>query len=220
MEYEVIDRSNIGYLEKVLINQDESLKVLSYDYFKGIDPNHIKQFCVEQGIYCLPTKELIDFLQEEMGTYKTIEIGAGHGAIGRELGIISTDSMMQLDPTINEIYRAMNQAPAKYGHNVLAFDAEKAIRKFHPECVIAAWVTHKYDPMQHYREGNMYGVKEQWILNRVNKYIFVGNTHTHRMKPILNQPHTTIEADWLVSRVYKKPGYKDIIWIWEPNNAQ
>lgn len=215
MNYEVFDRSNIDYLEKILLDQEGNLRVHPYEVFKDIDPNHIKQFCAEQGIYCLPTKELINFLREEMGTHKTIEIGAGHGVIGRELDIISTDSMLQLNPEINAMYRIMKQTPVKYGKNVMAYDAEAAIRKFHPECVIAAWVTHKYNPKQHYREGNTYGVKEEWVINRVKKYIFVGNTQVHRLKSILDQHHTSLEPEWLVSRVYKKSGCKDIIWIWE-----
>lgn len=215
MNYETFEKEDIGYLHEALIDPDGSLRVMPFEYFKDIKPNNIKQFCLEQGIYCLPTKELIDYLRGEIGTLKTIEIGAGHGTISRELDIIATDSMMQQDPEINGIYRAMGQAPVNYGKNVQAYDAEAAIRKYHPECVIAAWVTHKYNPKQHYREGNMRGVKEEWILSRVEKYIFIGNTQTHKMKPILHISHRTIEPEWIVSRVFRKPGYQDVIWIWE-----
>lgn len=216
MKVEAFEREDIGYLNEALI-KDNILQVLPCEYFNHIPPNHIKQFCVEQGVYCLPTRELIEFLRKEIGPTKdkTIEIGAGHGAIGRELDIVATDSMMQLDPEINRLYNSIGQAPVNYGKNVLKYDAEAAIRKYHPQCVVAAWVTHKFNPQQPYREGNMFGVKEQWILSRVNKYIFIGNTRTHMWKPILDQPHITIEPDWLVSRTYQRPGYTDIIWIWE-----
>jgi hypothetical protein len=77
---------------------------------------------------------------------------------------------------------------------------------------VAAWVTHKYNPKEHYRGGNMFGVKEEEILNRVSRYIFIGNKKTHEKKPILDIPHKEIKPEWLVSRVMND---LDFIWIWE-----
>jgi hypothetical protein len=205
------DRSDIQYLKDSLYIDGE-LQVKPHDFYRSIPINHIQQFCVEEGVYCLPTTELIEFLREHIIDSRTIEIGAGHGAISRELGIRATDSKMQDRDDIALMYAMQGQGTVKYGKNVEVYDGIDAIRRYKPKVVISAWVTHKYNLNEHFRHGNMYGVKEETILEKVDKYIFVGNTKTHKLKPILDLPHKTIEVPWLVSRVMDG---NDIIWIWE-----
>ena len=212
---EVLVKQDIQYLYNEIYDQNEELKILPYCFYDNIEPTHIRQFCVENGIYCLPTSELIDFLKNEIKGKKAIEIGAGHGAIGRELQIHATDSCMQLNSEIQILYKSVNQPIVKYGKNVEKYDADDAVYTFKPDIVIAAWVTHKYDPRQRYREGNQWGVREEKILKKVEKYIFIGNTSPHKFKPILDLPHETFESIMLVSRLFKRNGVKDLIWIWD-----
>jgi hypothetical protein len=215
MNIESFERQDIDYLVKQLYNENEELNILPSSFYSEIEPVHVRQFCLEHGVYCLPTTELIEYLKNEIGDKKAIEIGAGHGAISKALGIVATDSYMQVQPEVKVHYEIMRQAICKYGKNVEKYEAEEAVRKYRPDTVVAAWVTHKYNPKQHYREGNMYGVREHKIIEKSKRYVFIGNTSPHRMKPILDTTHKTIEVDWLVSRLYKKVGCKDVIWIWE-----
>lgn len=211
---EVFDKQNIDYLYTQLYNDKEELQVLPFEFYSNIDPIHIRQFCLENGIYCLPTTELIDYLKSMIKDKSTIEIGAGHGTIGRLLNIPSTDSFLQEKPEMKAIYDKIKQPTAKYGKNVEKLEAEEALRKYKPAMVIAAWVTHKYEPKKHFNEGNMFGIREHKILEKAN-YIFIGNESTHRRKIILDIPHDTIYPDWLVSRVFKKdPSKKEMICIW------
>jgi len=153
----ILMRSDIKYMYKDLYI-DEKLQVLPYSYFKDLEYNHVKQFCVENGIYCLPTIELLNFIKEEIGEEeRVIEIGAGHGAIARELGIKATDSKLQNRVDIKELYIKGKQPIVRYGDNIEMWDGEKAVCRFKPNIVIAAWVTHKYNPKQHVKEGNIWG---------------------------------------------------------------
>jgi hypothetical protein len=173
----------------------------------------IMAFCVKYGMYCFPTRELIDFLKNEIGDEKkVIEIGAGRGIISKELNITATDSYQQKQQHIAELYEVLGQAPIQYGDNVERYDAIDAIRKFKPNTVLACWVTHKYNPRQHNREGNAEGVKEEKVLERVRKYIFVGNDKAHKGKPILDVEHRSYKFPWLLARTENQD--LNSIWIW------
>lgn len=210
--YEILETADTKYLHDLLYTPDDELIVYPSCMFKDIDPLHIRQFCMEYGIYCLPTIELIEFLSEETKGKVAIEIGAGHGVIGRELGIISTDSFMQDREDVKRIYEILRQPTVRYGKNVLKHTANEAVEIYTPDVVIGAWVTHKIN-YEESCEGNIYGIEEEKIIDRC-KYIFIGSLPTHSCKPILKIEHQTIEVDWIVSRAYQKDGCKDVIWIW------
>lgn len=208
---EFIPTQDIEYLNKELYINGE-LQIKSFDFFKDIPQNHIKQFCHENGVYCLPTTELIEFLQNEIDNQSAIELGAGHGVIAKHLGIIATDSKLQNKKEVAFMYALAQQPVVKYGDNIQTYDAIDALRRYKPKVAISAWVTHKYNPTQHWREGNMYGVPEEKVLKMCPKYIFIGNKKTHAKKPILDIPHRTIELPFLLSRNMNE---QDVVWIWE-----
>jgi len=210
----MLQRNNIDYIKDILLKNDE-LQVVSYNDIKNIPSNDLLLFMHERGIYCLPTKELIEFLQTEIDGEMAVEIGAGHGAIGRQLGIISTDSYLQQKQSIQKYYAIMQQPVVKYGVNVLKYDAIDAIYKFQPHTVVGAFITHKYSQQFHYHEGNVWGVDERKLLSKVKKYIFIGNEYTHNKKIIkqLNPKFRTLKFDWLVTRC-QTPSM-NCIWIWE-----
>jgi hypothetical protein len=105
------------------------------------------------------------------------------------------------------------QTPVQYGENVYKYDALDAVKNYRPKIVIGAWVTHKFNPNEYYREGNQWGIDEIKLFGKVKKYIHIGNEHTHRHKPILGLPHREVKAEWLVSRSNQPE--KNVIWIWE-----
>jgi hypothetical protein len=215
MDYSVINKNDITYLEKLLLNEEGNLKAVSYEFLKDAPQDDISQFCVKYGFYVLPTIELLMFLQREIGdqTDKTMEIGAGHGAISRYLGIRAVDSFMQLNPQIRAYYEALQQAIVPYGSHVEKIDGNSAVRKYKPNIVIGAYCTHLYNPKEHWREGNQFGFDEKKIIKNVEKYIHIGNEKVHGKKPILKFEHRIVKEDWIVTRSQHKN--QNVIWIWE-----
>lgn len=211
----VLENSDIKYLEDLLLDENGRLKIVPYEKMKNIQQNDISVFCCKHGIYNLPTQELIEFLKENInGKEKfTIEIGAGNGVMAKELNVVATDSLQQSDPKYKIIYELARQTPVKYGDNVRKYEAIEAIKFYKPQICIGAWVTHIYNPLEHWREGNEVGVDEVKVINNVKKYIFIGNEKTHSKKPILDIPHKEIKAEWLLSRSMNKED--NVIWIWE-----
>lgn len=200
--------------EEVLI--DGHLQVVPAEIYKKYNQEQIMLFCVKHAFYCLPTVELIEWLSnhiEGAKRYKTIEIGAGNGALGRALGIRMTDSYMQELPEIIAYYALVKQPTIKYGKDVKKFDARKAITKYKPHTVIAAWVTQMYreedGPEQH---SHVYGINEEWLINRVKKYIHIGHEKVHT-KRILKYKYTAYKFPWLIFRSLDVNG--GVIYVWE-----
>lgn len=141
-------------------------------------------------VYVLPTTELLDVLDDLMGDYKTIEIGAGTGSIGRLLDIKMTDSHLQADKMIQQYYAAQGQPVIKYPPDVIKADALTAYRRFKPECMLGCYVTHHWrDGMQ---GGNMYDVDFERLLPLLKRVILVGNLRTCG-NPIMALDHTEID---------------------------
>jgi len=212
---EVFKKSDISELENLLL-KDNKLQIVSYKDLQGFTKEQISQFCVQNGFYTIPTLELISFLQEEIKDVElnqVLEIGAGHGAISKALNIRAVDSFMQDKEEIKEVYNLLRQTPVPYGEHVEKYDGNDAIRRFKPKIVIGAYCTHKYNPKEHWRGGNAFGFNEKLILERVEKYIHVGNRHVHNKKPILKYKHREIKEDWIVTRSFYPKD--NIIWIWE-----
>lgn len=215
MEYSVFNKKDISTLNNLLLKEGE-LQILPYEYLKPFSQNEISQFCVENGFYVVPTVELVVFLQNEIGENnndKAMEIGAGHGAISRSLNIRAIDNFMQLKPEIKALYDNLKQEIVPYGKHVEKMDGNEAIKKYKPNVVIGAYATHKYNPKEHWRGGNAYGFNEKLILERVKKYIHIGNKSTHSKKPILKYRHREIKEEWIVSR--SQHIGENVIWIWE-----
>lgn len=204
-----------SYLDEILLDNQGRLKVVPYKDIKDIAQEHISTFCVKNGIYAVVTKELVDFLEEEINQKKekTIEIGSGNGVIGKALDIKGTDSLMQLRPEIKAHYESLKQAIVPYGEDVEKLDAMEALRKYRPEIVIGAWCTHKYNSIEHWRGGNEFGINERKIVDKTKKYIHIGNEKVHSKKPIIKLPHRVVKAPWLVSRSMSYD--LNAIYIWE-----
>lgn len=204
-----ISKVDLTDIENILINKTTGLlNLVSYNVLNKFDQNTISYFCYKHAIYQLPTIELIDFLKNEIGTFKSIEIGCGNGSIGRNLNIPITDNKLQERPDIRLYYIAINQPVISYPIDVEKIDAIDAIIKYKPEIVIGSWITDINNT------GNTDAIDESKIINsNIKKYIHIGNETTHSNKKILNGKHKKIKFDWLLSRSL----YKDnnIIYIFE-----
>lgn len=173
------------------------LKIKPYSFYQSIDSNSIKVLMWKYGIYVLPTQELVDWLKENI-VGNAIEIGAGIGAIGRALNIPITDSRMQEIPEIKFYYNMSGQPTINYPNDVEKLTAEEAIEKYKPDTVIGCFITHKFEAK--IGSGNAMGVQEENILKSVNRYINIGNLHTHKDKPILRNNPAEFNFEWLITR--------------------
>lgn len=208
MNASTIQIDNISEIESKAFKNGLLIPLPSF-FYKQFTRNQIEYFCWKHGIYVVPTTELIAFL-EENSKGSTIEIGCGHGAIGRALNIPITDSKLQDDKQVRQFYKATNQPTIKYPVDVIELDAIDAIKKYNPTTVIGAFITHKYTPNT--QTGNMFGVVEGKILKSVQKYIHIGNLNTHKYKPILKKEHTEQYFHWLITRSQDQS--KNRIYIW------
>ena len=195
MNFTHIEKCDLSHLENQIFNTEGHIIIKPYNFFNSYTENEIKYFMYVYGIYVLPTTELIETLKQII-IGKAIEIGAGNGAIGRELKIPITDSKMQDLPEIQLVYKMTNQPTVKYASDIEKLDALKAIELYQPDTVIGAFITHKYNGI----DGNMYGVQEEEILKKVKRYINIGNLSTHRTKPLLKLPHEQIYLHWMITR--------------------
>ena len=174
---------------------DGKIIIHPYSFYEKYSDNDIKYFMHQHGIYVLPTQELIDYLKT-MIVGNAIEIGAGNGSIGRNLGIPITDSRMQEWEEVKILYALSGQPVIIYPDDIETLNAEEAIAKYKPDTIIGAFITHKFNGI----DGNAFGVVEEDLLNVTKRYINIGNKITHKSKPILNRPHEEYYFDWIITR--------------------
>lgn len=204
----ILNKEDISDILAQVMDQDK-LKVMPAAYWKQFSDNKIKVFMVTKGVYVIPTQELIDWLRSNI-VGRAIEIGAGVGSIGRALEIPTTDRKLMDRPDIRNLYQAMGQAPTIYPQDVEELTAHQAVLKYQPDTVIGAFITHKFK--ESIGEGNMYGVEEEKIIDRVRKYIMIGNRDTHKLKPILKKPHKQLWFDWLITRSNDQGENRIFVW--------
>ena len=209
MRFKVID-SNVDTteLDNLIVGEDFTIKPASW--FKQFTDDQIKLFMLKQAIYVLPTEELLDYLDEEIGDNFTIEIGSGRGFIGRELDIICTDNYCQQLPEVKAYYNLLGQAVINYPKHVMRMDANTAVNKLHPHTVIGCFVTHKW--RHDTQDGNDYGIQFDKLLRKVKKLILVGNKEIHKNNPIMRWPHEELYFDWLITRAVNPELNRIFVW--------
>ena len=85
-------------LRKAVLDEDGHVRELPALEWRKFSWDEVILFMHEYPVYVLPTKELLDVLDDLTADYrKVIEIGTGTGSIGRLLGIKMTDSYMRQD---------------------------------------------------------------------------------------------------------------------------
>jgi hypothetical protein len=211
-----VDALELKALTQGALDDLGALKVMPKDFYAQFHQETLSAFCLQQGCYALPTIELLNLINlkimEVSPSRNAIEIGSGNGVIGQALGITCTDSWMQEDPAIKAHYAQVKQPTVPYGRHVVRLDAHAAVDHYRPEVVVAAWVTHRYNPLEHERGGNAWGVDEYLLLEQIKRYVFVGNLKTHENKPLLAQAHEVIQGDFLFSRSLSSDQCALLIW--------
>lgn len=196
-----------------VLDTDGRLRVLPGAYWATTTTAERALFGHRYGLYSFPTVELVDRLRVLIDGRSAIEIGAGHGVLADALGIPGTDNRMQEREPYRSIYARGAQPTVPYGPSVVRCDAAGAVRRYKPQVVIGAWITHRFDAMRRDVGGNEIGVDELDVLGHCGTYIFVGNEHVHRHSRLWTRPHGIEYPPWLYSRAHN--GSPDFIAVWE-----
>lgn len=205
-----------------LFIKDEHLVPAAHDKIMELSKEELQFFCLTHGIYSVPSIELVQFVNKMIpDKFKAIEVGSGNGVYARSLGIPGTDNYMQHPKNRAKFrnciaaYEQSGQPLVQYGDDVHELDYKEAIRKFKPETVVMAWVTHKYNPTKAHLGGNMFGVDFKWIYDRphVKKIILIGNEYTHENNPFMDKVVFTFDMPWIHSRS-QQPDL-DRVYVWE-----
>lgn len=200
---------------------DGNFLVKPASFYHQTDSIILRIFATVAGIYQFLTTELIDWLRNEIEGFKTIEICAGLGLIGRPLGIVMTDSHIQQTEEFQNKLR--ENIPGIRGHamtkppkDVKKYEAFEAVHTFMPRCVVGAFVT-QYTTANETTilgiPGSPFGPKEWDIVKRVQKYIMIGHAGVHARKEIFSLPHKEYLFPWLVNRCEDQSLNR--IWVWE-----
>ena len=194
--------------------KDGELQVLPYAFFveNKITQQQISMFCLQYGVYNVPTVELCEWVRGKIGKRTSIEVGAGNGALGRYLKIPSTDSFLQSDNTVGQYYALIKQPPVRYGRNVEKIAANRAVERYKPQVVIAAWLTQVFKSDDEWRGGSVFGTNEGAIIDSVEMYIHIGHLNTHGNKRVLDRGHTVERYPWVLSR--SLDAGNNAIYIW------
>lgn len=202
-------RSSSDKVREAVLNNDGTIKVLPAKDWLSFPWDEVRLFMHEYPIYVLPTRELIDSLRDLTAPYKKVlEIGAGTGNVGRNLGVRMTDSHLQADPRIKAYYEAAGQPTIRYPKDVVRCEAVYAVRLLRPDCVFGCYVTH----WSLSGPGSSWGVKFDRILKMVKRLILVGNDETHGANPIMQDLHKEISIPGLITRAGTGPGQKIYVW--------
>lgn len=214
---------DVTYLDSILYVKDR-IQVLPAAELRKIPYDDLRLWCHKNGVYGLPSTELIDMIKAEIGDVtKAIEVGAGNGVFGRALGIISTDSMIQNTPEMVALYKKIGSPIVSYGLDVLNMEATRAIKDLKPRVVFGSWVTQHistdYDGPN--KQGSIYGLKEVEFMQHLDKYIVYGNDHIHGDKDILKVPGLKITKHRNVDTFFSKATdhTANALWVIEQEHS-
>ena len=177
---------------------------------------------VEQGLYQLPTLELVEFVRTLIGGRSALEICAGQGWLGAALGIPSTDGWVFEHPAIaartalaGQVMGAPAPPPCPPAPHVKRLEASAAVAVYRPSVVVGCWVTHRFDTRS--RTGSTLGVDDLAILAQpsVQRLILVGNVCQHGPRPALRRKHSTHAAPWLFDRGHMTDPNGSRVWWWD-----
>ena len=188
------------------------MKILPASVWESFSWSEVRMLLHQTGTYVVPTEELIDYLDKLIGEESAIEICAGNGFIGRELGIPVTDSYQQQDDKESVLfYKLAGQPTIKYPKDVIKLEANKAVDRFRPHTVLACYATHKwrYDSMS----GNDKGVDFRKLIRKIKRLILVGNTEIHKDNPLMEIPHEEIILPGLITRSAIPETNRIFIWV-------
>lgn len=208
-----VNPRTMALLDTMLLDDKGRIKLLPAAVYHGIEHQDLRTWANLRCQYGFPTLELVSWLKDFIAGRKAIEIGAGNGNLGIHLGITMTDSYQQVDDPETVAYFALHNIPAiRPPADVEKEDAENAVRRRKPQVVVACYVTEKFDPKTSIK-GNSKGVRYDYIIERCETFILIGNETVHGKNKALALPHTKFHFPWLITRS-EKPELNRI-WVWD-----
>lgn len=216
-----VENRDVSYLDEFLLDEKGLYQAVPADVLKSFLFEDVRLWANQHAVFQLVTTELIDWLREEVGGAKALEICAGNGVISRTLGIVGTDSRIQHEKKFTEIGeqvygnvfgRMVMTDPPK---EIKKYNALQAVQTFRPHTVVGAFVTQWGPPEDRPRgiPSSKFGVKEEEMLRYIKKYIHFGNRDPHALKRIYGLPHKELEFPWLITRCGDQSLNR--VWIWE-----
>jgi hypothetical protein len=213
---EDFDQQTYDRLSDLLIDGD-GFRPVAYSAIQPLLGPTLSIWAQRNGIYGIPTLEMLDWLRKQIRGRRALEIGAGNGVFGRNLGIPMFDSFHQEDTDTRTFYEFLQTKPVSYGPDVQRMDAAEAVEKHRPQVVLGVWVTSKH------REGDKIGfeggIDEHRILSvpSVRTYITLGSAKYLNSKPIRHEtpkgwsctPH---KPPFNVSRARKHADNIVLVW--------
>lgn len=207
----ILQDVDTSYLDKLLLDSTGRMRLFPAATFASIPYDHLRVWAHKKARYQLVTKELVDWLREQIGGRSAIEVCAGMGDIGHYLGIPMSDSAVQNTPEVAAYYRSLGQVPTVPPSDVKRQHAEDAVAKHKPQVVIASWLTQKFK--QGDTHGSVYGPDEVALMNACETYIHIGNENVHGDKRVRRFKHEVLRFPWLVSRASEPE--KNEIYVWQ-----
>jgi hypothetical protein len=212
----IASRVDTNYLDAILLS-DRGLidRPPASSALATVPSMHLKQWASLHGRYTLPTAELIDWLRGIIRGRSAIEICAGHGEIGRALGIPMTDAYLHANPDIRMHYMIMQQTPTDPPSDVEKLEGVDAVRKYRPKVVIASWATQQWREGDDPLDSSPYGVDEEalWRDFGVEMYVHIGTFPVHGKKRLRKEPHDAHCLPFLFSRALNPKD--NVVFVWE-----
>ena len=231
-------------IEPELVNHARSLEIVNslvgttgriypipYSHIKDDTLDTLNVVMQALGLYTFPTLELCEWLYSQIDDnpeyepHSAIEICAGTGWIGRQLGIPTTDIKNMENPEVQKIMLDSRSIPTIYADDVETLEASDAVSKYKPDIVIGSYVTSRQlvdkvdkrkaktvgihmpnggiitqNLMDIVRKEIKVGADVKSICRKVYKVILVCNMRVHRNESYMSLPHKTLSFPWLITR--------------------
>ena len=201
-----IDPIALKEMHECLTDNGE-IKILPAKEWLKWGKNNLGSFLHKYNIWTVPTLELCDILDDEIGDLSCIEICAGRGIISKELNIKATDSHLKAsEEYINAIGQNENM---QYPSHVEKLEASEAIDKYNPECVLSCYgvpLWTEEHAKQYYLEtrkelnGSVKGVDYDYILPKIKKLILIGHKELYYQHPFFKKKHRLIVNKNILTR--------------------
>ena len=198
--------------DDVLLDSEGIIKLFPSQFYRSIDNDDLRVWCICRAIYQLPTIELNQWLKDNFNLDRAIEIGAGNNYLYHHLGIKGIDNYSEQIPAVKLVHEILHQPSTNPPPEVEKIEAIAAIEKYQPETVITAWATLKAEDPEDVDAGHEYAPDEEEILDTGVTYVHIGNDDIHGDRAIMSRKHETYYFDWLVSR--GKYPEKNRIYVW------
>lgn len=213
------DSSVLRKVDEFFSYSSGSISLHPAEIIRTLPKDELRYWMHMRGVYSIPTVELVEWLNQQFGSWRkrTIEIGAGTGLYGRWLEIPMTDNWYQRRPEVHLLYDTQKQPTIVYPTTVECLSGIEAVEKYRPHTVFASWVTQRS-----YRKdtpGCAGGVDWELLLPKVKRLIFVGSDSSHYFMSILKMKHEKYRLPFIVSRAENDEDNFVAVWKnrdWKP----